>query len=383
LRRVTCGDQQTLQQFSVSIETRISLSEIRMQYVCPTLDPERHSERAAMASAAGGLTCFHFSTENLPRDQWLPIWHEVYGRSLTRRIFTLPDSPLLRVHMTVQMLGRARDHSSTGGGVRLMRMSMSEGGTTRRTPELLSDGNDDVILYIQETGRRMVSQLGREVTVGPRGGVLTSNADASTIVLPEAPRLVGIGLPRKLMMALAPGLEDAFVRPLPPNPSILRLLSSYLNVLDDEDTQCTPELQHAVATHIHDLCALVIGATRDATEIAAGRGLRAARLRAIKADIVRNLREGGVSVHALAVRHRLTARYIQRLFESEGTTLSRYVLGQRLGEAHRMLVDPRHADRAIATIAYDVGFGDLSTFNREFRRLFGATPSDVRAAGQD
>jgi AraC-like DNA-binding protein len=333
-----------------------------------------------MASAASDLTCFRFSTENVPRDQWLPMWHEVYGRSLTRRIFTLPDSPFLRVHMT---LGRVRDHSSTSGGVCLMRMSMSEGGTTRRTPELLSDGNDDVILYIQETGRRIVSQFGREVMVGPGGGVLTSNADASTIILPDAPRLVGIGLPRKLMMTLAPGLEDAFVRPLPPNPGILRLLLSYVNVLEEEDTQKTPEFLHAVATHIHDLCALAIGATRDAAEIAAGRGVRAARLRAIKADIVRNLRNGDVSVAALAVRHRVTVRYIQRLFEGEGTTLSRYVLGQRLAQAHRMLVDPHQTHRAISTIAYDAGFGDLSTFNREFRRLFGATPSDVRTAASD
>jgi AraC-like DNA-binding protein len=336
-----------------------------------------------MASAASDLTRFHFSTENVPRDQWLPIWHEVYGRSLTRRIFTLPDSPFLRVHMTIQRLGRARDHSNTGGGVCLMRMSMSEGGITRRTPELLSDGNDDVILYIQEAGRRMVSQLGREVTVGPGGGVLTSNADASTIMLAEAPRLVAVGLPRKLMMTLVPDLEDAFVRPLPPNRSILRLLLNYADVLDDEDTQRTPELQHMVGTHIHDLCALAIGATRDAAEIAMGRGLRAARLRAIKADIARNLRDGDVSIAALAVRHRVTARYIQRLFESEGTTLSRYVLGQRLAQVHRMLVDPHQAHRAISTIAYDVGFSDLSTFNREFRRLFGATPSDVRAAERD
>ena len=63
--------------------------------------------------------------------------------------------------------------------------------------------------------------------------------------------------------------------------------------------------------------------------------------------------------------------------------MSRYVLGQRLTQVHRMLVDPHQAHRAISTIAYDVGFGDMSTFNREFRRLFGATPSDVRAAARN
>jgi hypothetical protein len=89
--------------------------------------------------------------------------------------------------------------------------------------------------------------------------------------------------PRKLMLALAPCLEDAFVRPLPSNPGILRLLLNYADVLEDDNMKRTPELQHAVATHIHDLCALAIGTTRDAAEVAEGRGLRAARLRTIKA----------------------------------------------------------------------------------------------------
>lgn len=43
-----------------------------------------------------------------------------------------------------------------------------------------------------------------------------------------------------------------------------------------------------------------------------------------------------------------------------------------------MLSDARFADRGISAVAYDVGFSDLSYFNRVFRRRFGATPSDVR-----
>ena len=46
--------------------------------------------------------------------------------------------------------------------------------------------------------------------------------------------------------------------------------------------------------------------------------------------------------------------------------------------ARRLLVDPRIASRTISAIAFDVGFGDLSSFNRAFRRAFDATPSDIR-----
>jgi AraC-like DNA-binding protein len=55
------------------------------------------------------------------------------------------------------------------------------------------------------------------------------------------------------------------------------------------------------------------------------------------------------------------------------------VLEQRLYRAHRTIADPRRADRMISAIAFAAGFGDLSYFNRTFRRRFGMTPSDVRA----
>jgi AraC-like DNA-binding protein len=55
------------------------------------------------------------------------------------------------------------------------------------------------------------------------------------------------------------------------------------------------------------------------------------------------------------------------------------VLTQRLARAYRRLSDARFAHRPVSAIAYEAGFGDLSYFNRTFRRTYGATPSDVRA----
>jgi AraC-like DNA-binding protein len=299
----------------------------------------------------------------------------VFDRSVSRRMLVpLSDEPC-HVDMTVHTVLRA----GSGSGACVQRMFLSGGLSAERTAPLLADGNDDIVLHIRETGHRVVSQLGREATIAPGGGLLTSNADTSMIVMPEPARFASIGLPRKVMMALAPGLEDALLRALPADSGALRLLLRYLDILDEEEALRTPELGHATATHIHDLAALAIGASRDAAEIARGRGLRAARLRAIKADIERHLADGDLSATALALRQRVTPRYIHKLFEGEGTTLSQFVLGQRLARVHRLLTDPHHAELTIGAIAYGAGFGDLSTFNRAFRRHFGATPSDLRA----
>ena len=112
------------------------------------------------------------------------------------------------------------------------------------------------------------------------------------------------------------------------------------------------------------------------------RGADAARLRAIIADVDTNLGDCDLTAAAVARRQRVTPRYVHKLFEGEGLTFSAFVLGRRLSCAHRMLSDPRLGDRTIGSVAFDVGFGDLSYFNRAFRRRYDATPSEVRQSAE-
>jgi len=89
--------------------------------------------------------------------------------------------------------------------------------------------------------------------------------------------------------------------------------------------------------------------------------------------------DAALSVHAVALRQGITPRYLHMLLEDEGLSFSALVLERRLALARRMLADPRLERRAIAALALDVGFGDLSYFNRSFRRRYGMTPSQARA----
>jgi AraC-like DNA-binding protein len=88
--------------------------------------------------------------------------------------------------------------------------------------------------------------------------------------------------------------------------------------------------------------------------------VRAARLQAIKAEIMASLRSDTLSIAAIAARHGISPRYVHMLFESEGTTFSEFVLGHRLASAHRMLRDPRYLSHSITAIAFACGFVDLS-----------------------
>ena len=241
------------------------------------------------------------------------------------------------------------------------------------------DNSDDIALMMARKGPQLVSQRGCEVELCDGDAVLVSCADPASYAHPPPGDIVALRLPKSRFAPLVNGVQDRYLKKIPRDVPALRFLISYLEMAWDERTLSSPEMRHVVVSHVYDLMALMIGATRDAAQTAYGRGLRAALLDAIKRDIADNLHRPGLSVTTLADRHGCTPRFIQRLFDAEGTTFTEYVLTQRLARAHRLLTDPRRAAEKISTAAFDAGFGDVSYFNRVFRRQFGAAPSEIRA----
>jgi AraC-like DNA-binding protein len=201
-----------------------------------------------------------------------------------------------------------------------------------------------------------------------RRGDATLASDRVSLAFPRKARYANLSLP-------CDGLKR-----ISRDSQALQLLRGYVKLLDEAPALATTELRHLVGTHVRDLMALVIGTTRDAHAKVETRVVRAARLSAIKADIAARLGEPELTVSAVAERQRISVRYVQMLFETEGTTFSQFVLRQRLMRAHLLLSDLSYAGRTINAIALEAGFGDLSHFNRDFRRLYAASPSSVRAA---
>jgi len=217
------------------------------------------------------------------------------------------------------------------------------------------------------------------MTLQDGDAVLLSYSEARTVTRPGRVHHRIVRLPRASLAPLVPNIDDAVLRPIPRGAGALTLLANYAGALIDDPAIVALPMRQLVVAQLCDLIAVTLGATRDAQALADGRGIRAARLRAIKIDIEAHLANGDLSPAAVAARQRISDSYIRKLFEGEGTSFSEFVLLRRLARAHRMLTDRRWADRGIAWIAFESGFGDLSYFNRTFKRCYGARPSDVRA----
>jgi len=309
---------------------------------------------------------FRFSTDELPEKDRMAIVNEVVAkRTHCQHLPLFPDRPFY-VHGDSCVLPGMLAYRSSFSPMRIV-----------RSREQLSDSNDNLVVSWFNHAR-ITSYW--ESEVGPGAATLMSAASNEAMgILPIACCHAVIIVPRKTLAPLLRDIDGSLMRPMPAESPALDLMLQYMDLIY-EHSAAPIALQSAMVAHMHDLLGILFGATRDAAEAAKNGGVRAARLHAIKRDIRENLANGGLSASAVAARHRLTTRYMQMLFETEGATFTQFLRDERLARAYKLLSSPRWRDRKIVEIALACGFNDLSHFNRAFRACFGATPSDVRAA---
>ncbi|MBM3531043.1 MAG: helix-turn-helix domain-containing protein [Alphaproteobacteria bacterium] len=328
--------------------------------------PEALKPPAAAATARPDAV--HLSLTEAPERERPGILRDFFGRTLFRLdVEPLRDSELV-VDVTVRKLPGLQVFTGRRHGSR-----------NSRSREMLSDGADDFSLIVNLGGPYAISQGREEIELDDGEATIVTSAEPTSYMHRPPGKVLALRFPRAPFAPLVTNIDDCYVRRIPAGTPALRLLKDYVGSVRDDGLMASLDLQRLMVTHVYDLMAVALGVTRDAAEIVHGRGVRAARLNAIKRDIAQNIDRADLSVAAVAARHRVTPRFVQRLFEAEGTTFTDFVLVQRLARAHRLLGDPLRGNDKISAIAFDSGFGDVSYFNRAFRRQYGAAPSDVRA----
>lgn len=307
------------------------------------------------------------STCDVPRRQRLAYVHDFIARNwagmhvvplreddlhIDISVFTLPDS--------IRM-ARARYPAMVG----------------RRSRELLGDGRDNYMLAVVSEDHEVRIEGGASFTA--RAGDLTLLSEGSCFELrhPRAATVEVVSLAHAQIAARVPrfGLQPCYHIPrTTPGASLLTGYAGLLRQAPPEDGRA----QQMAADHIHDLMALVLDGFAPHRAGQAGRGIRVARLELLKREVRQRAADPSLSVQDIARSQGVTPRYVQQLFERDGTTFTAFLRDTRLAMAHRMLSEGE-LRASITAIAFAAGFADLSHFNRCFRQRYGLRPSELRA----
>ena len=294
-------------------------------------------------------------------------WREAFGRTFLR-LDLEPQGDLFTTRMSLRALPNLGLGAVTTSGCRVM-----------RTRELLADGQDDIgmVALLQGHGRARDSE-GREVELGPGEAIFLRNGGQGFVEYADDSAYLCFTIPEQIFATFIADRDAACMRTIRSGSGPLDLLTRYTQLVV-ADEALTRDAGPAIARHIHDLAAMIMAGTPELAAALDSRGARtAARLATIKAEIRSRISDSTLSITGVAGKFGITPRYVARLFEHEGTSFTAFVLEQRLSLARNLLEDPSRAGLSISALALASGFGDISYFNKCFRRRYGMTPSEIR-----
>jgi AraC-like DNA-binding protein len=319
--------------------------------------------------------------------------------ALVRRTFgDLP--PRERVEAYRQMLntgvgrfdvaapGETFDFSATAFALPGLGVAQIESSAVRvsRVRGMAADTSRDLILSVVQDGVASLETRGRDVTVRGGGAWLALIHEPLVMQRTNA-RLTNYTLRSSDLAPAVSDLDSALMSAIPLDAEPIRLLIGYTDLLFGEGVPATEELRSLAVRHIQDLVALALGATRDAAEIAKGRGLRAARRLELYARAERfialRLDDPDLVPGEIAARLGVSHRLLQKIFAERGRTVMSRIWEERVNRAARLLAAPQTADRSVTDIAFACGFKDSSHFGRVFAARKGATPARWRKMRRD
>jgi AraC-like DNA-binding protein len=313
-----------------------------------------------------------FSTGKLPLREGVMAYRDMLSRTVgTLDVEAIGEHFEFSTHaMALPGLGIARITSSA------LRVG--------RTLNMPVDAGRDLIFAVMHQGSAWREQRGREVSVDGSGGFLSSIHDA-LMMQRTAGQLTNYSLARR-DLAVA-DLDRAMRSPTPVDSEAMRLLSGYTDLLFANYGLSSPGSRRLAISHIYDLIALALGATRDATESAKTRGLRAARSAELYARASRLIAlrfdDPDLAPAAMANQLRVSPRLLQKVFAERGDTIMARLWEERVTRAAGLLSALDAADRSITDIAFACGFNDSSHFGRVFAARMGMTPSRWRKQAHD
>ncbi|WP_375778862.1 AraC family transcriptional regulator [Bradyrhizobium sp. ma5] len=320
-----------------------------------------------MPTDAADFASYRFSTRDLPERIRLPLWREHFGRCVVHAdIEPLSNTPI-QADASLRTIQGLRILALKGTSMRFERSRAS-----------LADGDDSIGVIFCSPGRSRLSQRGHDVELRAGDAIAILHSEAASVTYVDGLQL-GLAVPRAELEQRVSGVESLVMQPIGRRKEAFRLFAAYLKSVLKARALTAPKLRHTIVTHIHDLVALAIDECPALGESSAS-AVMAARHNAALDYITLHFQEPGLSVQTVARCQGISPRYLQRLMASSGASFTERLNELRLQRALELLTGSHGGSQRISDIALEVGFSDVSHFNRSFRIRFGDSPRGVRLA---
>jgi AraC-like DNA-binding protein len=302
----------------------------------------------------------------VPNQEEVRQWREEYARRLLQLDFEpIPDTAFFSSTQNIV------------DGMRIVKTTFSPGFTVR-DDELVKRGDDSFAFLMSRSRNIEVDRKRQQFRLDQGDAVLMQVSEPGLLGAKTSFSYVAMMIPAAEMRSRLASMEDFRAR-ISKSAEGLQLLRSYVQALETGKRVLGHHTQDAIQRHLFDLVAIACETNVKLGESSLS-SVAAARLCAIQEFAGAHFEDPNFSVLAVATALGISPRYVQKLFQSMGRTFTGFVAELRLERAFAILCETPATRKRISDIALQVGFSDLSYFDRSFRRRYGTSPSDVQSA---
>src|SRR6266545_5364478 len=249
------------------------------------------------------------------------------------------------------------------GPIRLCGMEVSP-HTVKRTPRLAANTQGDQYkLSLILGGEALIVQDAREAVLRPGDFAIYDCSRPYTFVTDEPFRMLVSVLPRDIIGVSPDRVSQITATRIPSGNGIAWAMAPFLKRLAqlavrDEVPPDEYRVVESVVDLVGSLCATVM--SEDAGLHAHSRAELVLRIRAY---IEAHRGEPDLTPTRIAAAHFISKRYLHKVFEAEGMSVSRWIRERRLERCRSALVDPRSRDETVASVGLRFGLTDAAHFS--------------------
>ncbi|MFD5268112.1 helix-turn-helix domain-containing protein [Streptomyces sp. NPDC058335] len=249
-------------------------------------------------------------------------------------------------------------------------------GVVHRTPRFIARGDGrEVWAAVLTRGLAQVEQDGRATELRPGDVAFLETIRPSRTRFPQRFQLKIFAVPRSRLGLSEADLRQVTARPMRPEGGLAALLSPFMSRLADTSDSYSRSAAEQLAGSAVDLLAAA-AAQQLGTAPARLPGADRVLLLRIHAFIRWHLADPDLTPEAIARAHHISVRYVHRLFEGQGTTVSRWIRELRLRECRRELTRTTTRSLGVGGVGRRWGFTSTAQFGRAFRREYGTSPTE-------
>ncbi|MCU1660351.1 MAG: hypothetical protein JWR58_416 [Pseudonocardia sp.] len=245
-----------------------------------------------------------------------------------------------------------------------------------RTPGLITSADPELIkITLQTRGRSGIEQDGRQCVLTPGDLSIYTSDRPYQLAFTEPYEVIVIGVPRAHLGAHADTLQRRSAVRLPTDTGLRHVVGGFFRAMTDTLKAGHTAFSGSAGRHLSDaVTSLIISELVDASTPPPHSDLTDQ----ILAYCMTRLSDPSLNVDSVAKAHRISVRYLHKLFQARGLSLAAWIRHQRLQGIGRDLADPMLAGRTAAAISARWGVLSATHLSRALKAEFGHTAADIR-----